>query len=135
MVASCNRSTSGRKRGELVDAPALRLVLACQRKAGVHRASVKDPRSNVLTNGRTVLETVTRSPANQPHIVEIRMPVDQKITGRSVLVLADTGFSQLRIAKGRETFGKKTIRFHHAFGTDAPVTQIRIEAGAMTVEG
>ena len=96
---------------------------------------MKDPRSNVLTNCRTVLETVTGPPANQPHIVEIRMPVDQKITGRSVLVLADTGFSQRHIAKGRETFGKKTIRFHHAFGTDAPVTQIRIEAGAMTVEG
>src|SRR5258708_6232161 len=63
------------------------------------------------------------------------MPVDQKITGRSVLVLADTGFSQRRIAKVRETFGKKAIRFRHAFGADAPVTQVRIELGAMTIEG
>jgi hypothetical protein len=68
-----------------------------------------------------VLETVAGAAPNQPHIVEIRMTIDEEIGVGRVLILADAKFRQGGIAQRGKAFGHEVLRFRRAFGTDAAV--------------
>ena len=65
----------------------------------------------------------------QPHVLKIRMPVDQKIARRSVLVLADARFGERRIAQSREAFGEISIGVGQPFRADAACSAGQSSAG------
>src|SRR5580658_1971718 len=87
------------------DRPAGLGRLGCQRKSGLRLYFAIDQRGDVLPHRRAMLEPVTRTTAHQPDMFEIRMPVDQEITRRCVLVLADARFHQGRSSHAGKSLG------------------------------
>src|SRR5262245_39556860 len=66
---------------------------------------IDNPRRDISAQRRPMLEPVTRSPADQPHVGEIGMAVTQEIAVRGVFVLADARFDERRVRQRRESFG------------------------------
>src|SRR6185295_19575991 len=83
---------SSHYRCDLEYGPVLGGFFALDREARLCGVGSKDAFAGVFADGRTVFEAVSRASADQPNVFKIRMPVDQKISVRRVLVLADAGF-------------------------------------------
>src|SRR5579862_5547896 len=77
-------------------------VFRCQRKSFLGASAIDDERRDILAQRRSMLESVSRSSAHQPHVLKIRMPVDQKIAVRRVLVLTHARFHDRSIGQRRE---------------------------------
>src|SRR5258708_31155540 len=60
------------------------------------------------------------------------MPVDQKIAGRGVFILANTRFQDRSVGERREAFGHESP--HFGCGLHHPIASVRIERRAMPVE-
>src|SRR6266850_3383710 len=76
-------------------------VLRRQGKPRLRLAAVQEPPGHVFSYGRAMFEPVSRSPARKPDVFHSRMPVNQKISARSVLILADASFYDRGILQGR----------------------------------
>src|SRR5882724_1487519 len=81
----------------------LNCVFCRQGKPRLRLAAVQKPPGHVFSYGRTMLKPVSRPSARKPHVFHSRMPVNQKISARSVLILADASFHDRGILQGRES--------------------------------
>src|SRR5579872_7214083 len=81
-----------------------------------------------------MLESVTRAPAHQPDVLQIRMPVDQKISIRSVLVLAHPCFQQRSIFQLRESSPQNQTSPRNRARSHVPIPGLRIERRPMLVD-
>jgi hypothetical protein len=57
-------------------------VLSAKTEARFYRSTSDNEIGCVLAHNRTMFETVTRAPANDPYVIELRMSIDQEITLR-----------------------------------------------------
>ena len=89
-----------------------------------------DPRSDVGPDGRSELEPVPRTAPGEPHVVVVRMTIEQKVAARRVGVLADPGFQHRRIAQCRQPDGGETARSRQPLGRRRTVAAIRVEGRA-----
>src|SRR5262249_19345578 len=87
----------------LKDRSILHSALPPQRKSPLMLGPVQDVARNIFADGRSMLESVSRTAANQPNIRHFRMPVDQKIPAGSVLILANSRLHNRRSFQGRES--------------------------------
>src|SRR3954454_20689286 len=71
------------------DRPLLHRHFARERETRLRGAAVEDSVREILSHRGTVLEAMARPSPNQPDVFPFRVPVDQEIAGRRVLVLAD----------------------------------------------
>ena len=62
-------------------------------------------RCDVFSERWAVLEAVTRTAADQPNVLKVRMLVNQEISVGSILVLADARFDDRRALQSREAAG------------------------------
>src|SRR5262249_45248654 len=60
-----------------------------QRKARFRLHAAVDDSGRILTDCRTVLESVARTSTRDPHIFQVRMAIDEEIAIARVFVLAD----------------------------------------------
>src|SRR6266436_7838241 len=111
----------------------LNCVFCRQGKPRLRLAAVQKPPGHVFPHGRAMFKPVSRSPARKPHVFHSRMPVNQKISARSVLILADSCFHDRGILQGRES--QRHIRSnpfpHHR--VNYPGLHVWIDAIAMPV--
>src|SRR5206468_2814373 len=78
---------------------------SCQSKQLLWKFVVQNKPRHHLAQRGTMLESVSRSPAQQPGIFAPRMTVNDEVVVRTVLILADTSLKQRRIFQGRKTKG------------------------------
>jgi len=88
-----------------------------------------------LTNRRPVLESMPRSSTDQPDIFVLRMAVDDEMTVRRLLILADTRFDQRCIFQGREAEGDVFTDILQRFGIDYAFAARWIEVRSAGVVG
>src|ERR1019366_720278 len=81
-----------------------------------------------LPDSRPVLEPVPRAAAHEPHIFHRRMPVDDEVTVRSLLVLANASLHQRRVLQGREAKANIFTNVSYSFLTDHALTVCGIES-------
>jgi hypothetical protein len=65
-----------------------------------------DERCDVFAECGTHLESVARPSANQPDVLETRMPIDEKVAVGRSLVLAHPSFRDGRVGEGRESLAQ-----------------------------
>src|SRR4051812_13213866 len=63
------------------------------------------------------------------------MTIDQEITVRRVLVLADARLGERCVAEGREALGEEAAGLGEAGVGKAAIAGVRVEGGAVAVEG
>src|SRR5262245_55962537 len=73
----------------LVHSSLLDLLLRREAEARLACAALENSGSHVLAHRRPVLEPVTRTAADQPQVLVVRVTIDQEIAVGRVLVLAD----------------------------------------------
>src|SRR5688572_19115129 len=66
-----------------------------------------DQCGNVFAEGRSHLESVSRTSAQEPHVVQFGVPVNQIVAVARRLVLADARLHQGSLREARESFSKK----------------------------
>ncbi len=76
-----------------------------ERKSGFHRLPPFDERAGVFGHCGSVLESMARTPSQQPDIFEIWMAIDQEIAAGCVLVLAYAAFEERRGGQSRKALG------------------------------
>ena len=103
-------------RPRLVNRPILNIFLRRQRKSRLDAPRLRNSLRHVLPQRRSVLESMPRPAARNPHIFEIGMPVNQKIPARSIFVLADARFHQRRILQRRKSLPQIRARLVQFFG-------------------
>src|SRR6516162_9471151 len=89
-----------RRRSLLVDDPVLHRRLARKRKTRLGLPLPAYQRRRIFAERRAVLESVAGAPSRKPDILDLWMPVDQKISVRSVFVLAYARFQYENTSNG-----------------------------------
>src|SRR6266403_625368 len=108
-------------------------VLGRQRKSRLRLGAVQKPPGHVLPYRRAMLEPVSRSAARKPDVFHSRMPVNQKISARSVLILADSRFHDRGILQGRESPRHVRSNPFPQHRRNNPGLRVRINTFAMAV--
>ena len=85
----------------------LHLLFRGQGEAGFDGSALCDSGGDVLPHGGAVLEAVTRPAADQPHVIALRMPVDEEVAIGGVFVLANPRFNYWGVLQSREALGQK----------------------------
>src|SRR5713101_3145095 len=114
--------------------PHLDGVLCCQRKARLARSAIKKLTRNIFPYRWPVLEPMPGASACKPHIFHFRMPVDQKIPVRGILILANARFNNRRILQCWEPPRHILLRHLRHRGRNDPRLRVRINALAMLVK-
>src|SRR5687768_9042318 len=73
-------------------------------------------RRDMLAERRSRLEAVSRSPADQPDILERWVPVHEKVAVAGRLVLADPGLEQRRVPEPGKSFAQDAARPNEGLG-------------------
>src|SRR5262245_9957590 len=102
-------------------------LLAFKTKPQLFQSITCNHPRHVLTHDRSMLESMPRSTTNDPNILKLRMPVDQKITIRRVLILANTRLQHRRIRHSRHSFCQILTHRFQPLDTDHSLTTIGIE--------
>jgi hypothetical protein len=84
--------------------------------------------------GATMLETVSRAAAHDPHVVEMWMAVDQKITRVGVLVLTDARLGDRRVRKRRHPLPQPRARGLDACSIGNAVLDIGVDRRTVTID-
>src|SRR5258707_8009722 len=71
--------------------------------------------------------------ANQPHVIKLRMKIDQKVAVGGVFVLANTRFRNRRIFQRGQTPGKTLTHLSQSLAGHHSIAGVRIEFGSVTV--
>src|SRR6266849_2464726 len=71
---------SPRAASSLEHRPSLHSLLASQRKAHLFHHSTDNPLSHILAYRRPVLESMSRSAAYKPNVLDLRVSVNQKVS-------------------------------------------------------
>src|SRR5258708_13844422 len=133
MASKIAAVTTSSLRLELVNSATRMKALGRQRKPLFHfRAAFHQTRDMFAHHG-PMLEPVAGASAHQPDVREVRMPVDQKIAGRSILVLAYARLHQRRTREGRKALGQKRPCDFEPAGQ--PIARVWIELWPGFVEG
>src|ERR1700741_4826642 len=83
---------------ELINGATPLARFACQAESRLDSfLAAADSRGHIFPNGWAMFETLPGFAAHQPDNFKIRMSIDQKITMRSVLVLADARLNHRRV--------------------------------------
>src|SRR5580704_5116696 len=80
----------------------LHFILGLERKSWLAGGSIQDAFCDVFAQRRPMLESMPRPAANKPNIFGAGMPIDQKISARSIFVLANTSLNDRRVAQRGE---------------------------------
>src|SRR5258705_76707 len=97
-----------------------------------HLAGEHQPRDE-LTHRWTMLETVSRAAPHQPHVPRRRMPVDDEVVVRGVLVLAHTPLEQGRPFQLREAKAQVVARRSQALIAGQALAARGVERGPVRV--
>src|ERR1041385_6308241 len=81
-----------------------------------------------------MLESMPRSTANDPNVLDRRMPIDQKIAVRRVLVLANAALHHRRIGQARHALSQILARGLQSTNGKHPLTTIGIELLSMRID-
>src|SRR5882724_25153 len=111
----------------------LNCVFCRQGKPRLRLAAVEEPASHVFPYGRAVFEPVSRPSARKPDVFHSRMPVNQKISARSVLILADSRFYDRGVLQGREPQRHVRSGPFPRYRRNNPGLRVRIDPLAMPV--
>jgi len=82
-----------------------------------------------------VLEPVTGAAADEQHILQTRVEIDQKVAVRAILILADLGVGQHGAAQCGEAAVAEGDDLVQGSIAPAPVLSVGIDFGAMQVVG
>src|SRR5580700_965511 len=102
-----------RKQGDrdLINHPLRLATLRAERKPLLSGCAAVNQRRHMFPHHGSMLESVAGSAPYQPDIGELRMPVNQKITARCILVLANARFHQWRSSQRGKPFGHKRASY------------------------
>src|SRR5579864_6827542 len=81
----------------LVDSSLLGCLLCRNRKPRLGRCVVEKTLGQVFSQRRAVLKAMPRATSRDPHIIKVRMSVDQKVTVPCVFILAHARFQNCSI--------------------------------------
>src|SRR5438874_4399304 len=127
--------------GYYVQALGFELSLAFHVAEPLEAEHVRDifSRQNLLrddfSNCRRQFESMTRSSADEPYVAGLRMPIDNQISVRAVLILANLGRQQRRFCQLGKSFGKQMTRSGDPFGARQAIRVGRIDRLAARVVG
>src|ERR1700722_19553323 len=85
-----------------IHGPFLHRFLVLERISRLRRELIQNLPCNVFAHGRAMFEPVSRPAANKPHVLHLRVSVDQKISVRGILVLADARLDHRRVSHRRK---------------------------------
>src|ERR1700692_4267361 len=121
-----------------IRASVYRTLLLCrfagQRKARFGRAAVRQLLRKVCSERRPMFEPVPGTSARKPHVIYFRVPVDQKISVRSVFILAHARLDDWRVCQGREALCHVRAHALDGFGRHHACLRVRINALAVTIK-
>src|SRR5688500_10494502 len=89
----------------------------------------------MLAERRSHLEAVSGSTADEPDILERRMPIDEKVAVAGRLVLADPGFDQRRVPERGKSLAQDASRPSEALGARHAVEGCRLDLRTRAVVG
>src|SRR5205814_594909 len=81
-----------------------------------------------------MLKSMSRAASSEPNVARLGMPIDQKVTAGSILVLADPRFNNRRLGKSREAARDVLPDLVHFLRRHNPRLRVRINARAVLVE-
>src|SRR3954471_923684 len=81
---------------------------------GIHRGFALHERRDVLTERRAHFEAMSGAAADEPHILELRMLVDEVVAVARRLVLTHPRFHERRVGESREALRHDFLRAREA---------------------
>jgi hypothetical protein len=89
--------------------------------------------SNMFADRGTVLESVSGATTCQPNILKFRMLVDQEVSVRGVLILANTRLSNWSVRQQRDSLTEQSASGLQSFAGNDSLSGVRIKLGPVCI--